>query len=81
MFTQKIDLLGAAVFVVVMALLPLLLGNTYLTGVLTVAAPSEAPPTEPPSRPPKGWRIRSSRNSGAATSCDAAYREGPRSRP
>lgn len=37
MFTRKIDLLGAAVFVIVMAVLPLLFGNTYLTGILTVA--------------------------------------------
>lgn len=37
MFTQKIDLAGAAAFVVLMALLPVLLANSYLTGVLTVA--------------------------------------------
>lgn len=37
MFTQKIDLAGAAAFVVMMALLPILLSNSYLTGVLTVA--------------------------------------------
>lgn len=37
MFTQKIDLAGALVFVAVMAALPVLFGNAYLTGVLTVA--------------------------------------------
>lgn len=37
MLIQKIDLLGAAVFVAVMALLPLLFSNTYITGILTVS--------------------------------------------
>jgi branched-chain amino acid transport system permease protein len=37
MFTRKIDLGGALLFVALMAALPLVLGNTYLTGVLTVA--------------------------------------------
>lgn len=37
MLIQKIDLLGAAVFVAVMALLPLLFRNTYITGILTVS--------------------------------------------
>ncbi len=37
MLIQKIDLLGAAVFVLVMALLPLLFHNTYVTGILTVS--------------------------------------------
>jgi branched-chain amino acid transport system permease protein len=37
MLMNRIDLAGAAVFVAVMALLPVLLGNSYLTGVLTVA--------------------------------------------
>jgi branched-chain amino acid transport system permease protein len=34
---DRLDMAGAAVFIVVMALLPTLLGNSYLTGVLTVA--------------------------------------------
>src|SRR5690606_22334684 len=34
---DRLDMTGAAVFIVVMALLPTLLGNSYLTGVLTVA--------------------------------------------
>jgi branched-chain amino acid transport system permease protein len=37
MFTRKIDLGGALAFVALMAVLPLLFTNTYLTGVLTVA--------------------------------------------
>jgi branched-chain amino acid transport system permease protein len=37
MFTRKIDLTGAIVFVIVMAVMPLVLSNSYLTGVLTVA--------------------------------------------
>lgn len=37
MFTRKIDLGGALLFVALMAALPLLFRNAYLTGVLTVA--------------------------------------------
>ncbi|MCM5570981.1 branched-chain amino acid ABC transporter permease [Burkholderiaceae bacterium FT117] len=37
MFTKKIDLAGAALFIAVMAVLPVIVGNAYLTGVLTVA--------------------------------------------
>ena len=37
MFTRKIDLTGALIFILVMALLPQILSNSYLTGVLTVA--------------------------------------------
>ncbi len=37
MLIQKIDLLGAAVFVAVMSLLPLLFSNSYITGILTVS--------------------------------------------
>ena len=37
MFSQRIDLLGASVFVAVMALLPLVFTGNYLIGVLTVA--------------------------------------------
>jgi len=37
MFERKLDLAGGAVFVALMAALPVLFDNTYLTGVLTVA--------------------------------------------
>lgn len=37
MFDRRIDLAGAALFVAVMALLPLLFSNNYLIGVLTVS--------------------------------------------
>lgn len=37
MFTQKIDVAGALLFVALMAALPLVFANAYLTGVLTVA--------------------------------------------
>ena len=37
MLIQRIDALGAVVFVAVMALLPLLFSNTYITGILTVS--------------------------------------------
>lgn len=37
MFDRRIDLAGAALFVAVMALLPLMFSNNYLIGVLTVS--------------------------------------------
>ena len=37
MFTRPVDLAGAAVFVVAMALLPILFASNYLIGVLTVS--------------------------------------------